>query len=503
LIGEDENRTTPDPVVYVTRMLSSSRTLSLLVVSLVATALFATTAAAATITEFPIGTPGSHKPHYIEAGPDGNLWFTDRGSGGGIARISPAGEVFAPIGGTIDETDLAFGSDGTLYWVGDSKRGKRDPSGFVTEVKAVNAAATIVSPGGAWYWGQDDSLIGPSWCVEDFPGSGIKFQSGKGRFTGFAFDPSGAVWGVAPETNRVANLNGSNGAVVELPVGSDPRRIVLGSDGNLWVTMWGASAIDQITPTGLRTRFQLPAGSKPLDITAGPDGALWFTEFAASKIGRITTAGVVTDEFATATPSAGPIGITTGPDGNLWFTESSVGKIGRLVPDPPAANGPGPTPTPGPGSAGGATDGGAGSDRTPPAFASNPSFSPARFTVSGGAKASATRHGKVASGSKLNVSLSEAANLTATVSRSLPGRRKGGRCVAPGTASKGAAKCVRLVTVGTQSWSVVAGASQVPFSGKVAGKALKPGSYSASLSARDAAGNVSEAKAASFTVVLG
>jgi hypothetical protein len=251
--------------------------------------------------------------------------------------------------------------------------------------------------------------------------------------------------------------------------------------------MWGASAIDQITPAGLRTRFPLPAGSKPFEITAGPDGALWFTEFGASKIGRITTAGVVTNEYATPTPSAGPIGITTGLDGNLWFTESSVGKIGRLVPDPPA----GPTPD------------SAGSDRTPPAFTRKPSFSPARFIVAGGAKASATRHRKAASGSKLNVSLSEAANLTATVGRSLPGRRKGRRCVAPGTASKGAAKCMRLVPVGTQSWSVVAGASQVPFSGKLRGKALKPGSYNASLIARDAAGNVSEAKAASFTVVIG
>jgi len=412
--------------------------------------------------------------------------------------------VFAPIGATKDDADLAFGPDGTLHWVGDTKRGERDPGGFVSEVKAVNAAAVIVSPGGTLYWGQDDSLIGPSWCEQDDPSSGFSCMSGKGKFTGFALDQSGALWGVAPEMNQVANLNGPNGAVVELPVASDPRRIALGPDGNLWVTMFGANAIDQITPTGLRTRFPLPVGSKPDDITVGPDGALWFTEFGASKIGRITTAGVVTDEFATPTPGAGPIGITTGPDGNLWFAESSAGKIGRLVPDAPAATGPGPgaNPAPNPGSVGDAT-GGAGSDRTPPAFAGKPSFSPARFAVSGGAKASATRHGKVASGSKLNVSLSEPANLTATVSRSLPGRRKGGRCVAPGTASKGAAKCVRLVTVGTQSWSVAAGASQVPFSGKVGGKALKPGSYSAGLSARDAAGNVSEAKAASFTVVLG
>jgi virginiamycin B lyase len=467
-------------------VLSVSRGLGLFVVSLVAMASFATAAPAATIAEFPIGTPGSHIPRFIKAGPDGNLWFTDRGSGGGIARISPAGEAFAPIGATIDATDLAFGSDGTLYWVGDSKRGRRDPSGFVTETKTVDAAATIVSPDGMLYWGEEVPLIGgPAWCEEELSDPGSSCSEGKGKFTGFAFDPSGALWGVAPSANLVLNLNGPDGALVELPAGSDPRRIALGSDGNLWVTMFAANAIDRITPAGLRTRFPLPAGSKPFDIVAGPDGALWFTEFGSSKIGRITTAGVVTNEFATPTPAAGPLGITTGLDGNLWFAESSVGKIGRLVPDPPAAPAP------------------AGGDRTPPAFTRNPSFSPARFTVAGGAKASATRDGKAAKGSKLNVSLSEAAKLTATVGRSLPGRRKGRRCVAPGKAGKGAAKCVRLVTVGTQSWSVVAGASRVPFSGKLGGKALKPGPYSASLIARDAAGNVSKAKAASFTVVIG
>jgi virginiamycin B lyase len=206
-------------------VLSVRRTLGLLLVSLVATASFAATAAAATITEFPIGTPGSHKPRFIKAGPDGNLWFTDRGSGGGIARISPAGEVFAPIGATIDATDLTFGSDGTLYWVGDSKRGKRDPSGFVTEKKVVDAAATLVSSGGAWYWGAEESLIGPSWCEESPPEPGYSCSGGNGKFTGFAFDPSGALWGVTTAANLVANLNGTDGALVELPVGSDPMRI--------------------------------------------------------------------------------------------------------------------------------------------------------------------------------------------------------------------------------------------------------------------------------------
>jgi hypothetical protein len=46
-----------------------------------------------------------------------------------------------------------------------------------------------------------------------------------------------------------------------------------------------------------------------------------------------------------------------------------------------------------------------------------------------------------------------------------------------------------------------AGVNQVAFSGRVGRLTLKPGSYQASLSARDAAGNRSKAVVVRFTVV--
>ena len=55
-------------------------------------------ASAVTITEFD-AEPGApltaHEPRYIDAGPDGNMWWTDGVVG--IARISTTGERFATI----------------------------------------------------------------------------------------------------------------------------------------------------------------------------------------------------------------------------------------------------------------------------------------------------------------------------------------------------------------------------------------------------------------------
>ncbi len=55
------------------------------------------------------------------------------------------------------------------------------------------------------------------------------------------------------------------------------------------MTMFGASAVDRITPTGQRTRFPLSPGAGPNDIALGPDGAFWITEYEADKIARMTT----------------------------------------------------------------------------------------------------------------------------------------------------------------------------------------------------------------------
>lgn len=116
--------------------------------------------------------------------------------------------------------------------------------------------------------------------------------------------------------------------------------ITAGPDGNLWFTSREENAIRRVSPKGeFNGTFVIPSlattptdinkGSWPRGITVGPDGQIWFAEMAANKIGRVTATGEFT-EFDIPTKDAMAYGVVTGPDKNLWFTESGAGKIGRL-----------------------------------------------------------------------------------------------------------------------------------------------------------------------------
>jgi streptogramin lyase len=446
----------------------------------------AESASAATFKEYPIGTFPAQAPRYIKAGPNGNVWFADGGTAGGIGQISPQGELI-PEFGPVGVVEVAFGPDGTVFWAGDKSFGQRVPSGQIQESKdrVLNYAATA-SPTGEFWFSTEDA----EWChpPKYTMGQGCSFfdDSDTGRVTGIAFDRAGGAWGAFYEDNIVRELTPPF-VRVELPAKSGPSRIALGPEGNLWATMFDADAIDRITPTGQRTRFPLSAGAGPNDIALGPDGALWATEYKANKIARMTTAGVVTGEFPIPTPNAQPIGIAAGPDGAIWFTESLAAKIGRLTIDAS-------TTTPIPGAGGGGASGAAGRDTTAPSFTKAPSLRPTHFRAGG------RSGGRVPKGSALTFTLSEAATVKATVTASRLGRKVNGNCIAPGRSNRHKPACHRTLTLGPLSYTARSGADRFAFSGRVAGRALRPGSYRLSLIAIDAAGNGSAPARLSFTI---
>jgi streptogramin lyase len=436
-----------------------------------------------TFTEYPIGSYPANAPRYIKTGPDGNLWFTDGGTEGRIGRISPHGERFTGFG-PLDPVELAFGSNGAVFWAGDKSYGERTASGFTYEStsRVLNYAAAV-SPSGEFWFSTEDS----EWCHPPVFGGGQFCKhfpdASSGRITSIAFDRSGNAWGAFYENNSVRELVEPL-VRVDLPTGSGPARIAIGPEGALWVTMSEAGAVDRITPAGERTRFSLSAGSGPNDIALGPDGAFWIAELKANKIARMTTAGVVTGEFPIPTPNTQPIGIAAGPDGAIWFTESLAAKIGRLTIDASTT-----TPVPGAG-----TGGTAGRDTTPPSFTKAPALHPARFRDRG------RIGGRVPKGSTVAFTLSEAAAVKAQVSATRPGRKVNGNCIAAGRSSKHKPACHRTLTLGALSYTARSGANRFAFSGRVAGHALKPGAYRLSVIATDAAGNGSAPAKLSFTI---
>jgi hypothetical protein len=97
--------------------------------------------------------------------------------------------------------------------------------------------------------------------------------------------------------------------------------------------------------------------------------------------------------------------------------------------------------------------------------------------------------------------LSEPARVGIGIERALAGRRKAGRCVAPGKARRGAKRCTRWRRITTLRKQAKSGPGSVRFSGKVRGRALSAGRYRALAKARDAVGNSSRSRKAGFSAV--
>ncbi|MGE0028896.1 MAG: calcium-binding protein [Thermoleophilia bacterium] len=81
-------------------------------------------------------------------------------------------------------------------------------------------------------------------------------------------------------------------------------------------------------------------------------------------------------------------------------------------------------------------------------------------------------------GALVAFAVDRAATVTFRVVRIAPGRRAGGRCVAPARARRAAPRCTRVLAVrGSVARAATAGANRLAFSGRVGGKALAPGRY--------------------------
>jgi hypothetical protein len=114
----------------------------------------------------------------------------------------------------------------------------------------------------------------------------------------------------------------------------------------------------------------------------------------------------------------------------------------------------------------------------------------------GGAIFSAKKKKKAPIGTTVTYSLSAAGTVEFSVERRLPGRKVGKRCVKPTRANKTKKKCSRFKRLkGGFTHSGQAGQNRFKFSGRIAGKGLKPGRY------RLVGKTASVSKTASFKIV--
>ena len=295
----------------------------------------AATAAIGDVTEWETPTLGS-SPLGIAAGPDGALWFAERGADriGRITTLGTSTEYPLPAGG--GPTAIALGPDGAMWFTEQTTDaiGRIAPDGTIVEFPVLTAGSMptgiALGPDGAmWFTEEAANRIGriaPEGAVTEFP-----VLTASSSPHGIALGPDGAMWFTERRESRIGRIT-LEGAITEfvLPGGRMPTGIVAGPDGALWFTAPGTNTIGRITTSGTVTELPIPkTSSNPTGIALGPDGALWFTEQSGNNVTRIASDGTMT-EYAIPTGWSGPHGIAAGPDGNLWFTESSVSAIGRL-----------------------------------------------------------------------------------------------------------------------------------------------------------------------------
>jgi streptogramin lyase len=276
------------------------------------------------VTEFQL--PGGMSPEGITAGPDGNVWFTEKGGKGAIGMITPTGTVTQYTAGLTQNsqpTAITAGPDGNLWFTetaNPGRIGRITPSGAITEYTTgltPNSQPTAITAGSD----------GNVWFTETANPGRI------GRIT-----PSGAI------TEYSAGLTSNR----------QPSGITAGPGGDLWFTEAGnPGAIGWITPQGLISQMTTPtANSQPDAITEAATGTIWFTEDGNhGQLGSLTVPAPVASTAAATAVSAtsATLAGTVNPNGfttTYHFDWGTTAAYGQRLPALDASAGAGSSPTP-------------------------------------------------------------------------------------------------------------------------------------------------------------
>ncbi len=316
--------------------------------------------ATGTITEYGIPRPQKKHPKTFPVGmtlgPDGAMWFAERGLGR-IGRITTAGQItdqFKLTGKARFPQNLTVGPDGNLWAVTGSTRtyrkeanGAPDPYGAVVTMTTAGVVTGVTklpmysdprmikvgSDGNLWFT-ETSGFIGSVTTAGAAVGQLKEFKIPHHHAAyGIVAGPDGNLWFVETDNDAIGRIT-TTGTVTIFPVAKKcgPAAIAVGPDGNLWASEFRTARLAQVSTSGTILReVQLPAGSYPKGIAVGGDGNLYVAEFGTGKIAVVSVAGVLLSEISPPTPNSGPWFVAPDSHGNIWFTESLVGKIGRLT----------------------------------------------------------------------------------------------------------------------------------------------------------------------------
>jgi RHS repeat-associated protein len=256
-------------------------------------------------------------PQDVALGPGGSLYIVD---GTQVRRVGPDGIIttiagtgsteFSGDGGPATEAGLGspfavdVAADGSLYIVEFSERVRRvGPDGIIT---------TIAGTGRAGFSGDG----GPASAAQLSKPSGIDAAPDGSLYIADAFNnrirrvgPDGIITTVAGSGGF--GLGGDGGLAANAALG-DPRDVVLGPDGSLYIAQACNHVIRRVGPDGIITTVAgdgiIPRGTctnefagegapptqaklnSPYDLAFGPDGDLYIADSLNHRVRRITSA---------------------------------------------------------------------------------------------------------------------------------------------------------------------------------------------------------------------
>ena len=281
-------------------------------------------------------------PNGIATGSDGNIWFTNGANAAAapntspvvsVARMTPSGTltIFADPA-LSDPGPIVAGPDGNLWFV---DRG-HDQLDSITTAGVITEPATLDGTPTALAVGPDDALwvtLAGSDVIDRVSTTGTVTPFTDPQIDGptsITAGPDGALWFTNQSSDSIGRIT-TAGVVTHFsgtPI-VGPTAITTGPDGALWFTQSGS--VGRITTAGVVSTFASPAVSGG-GIATGSDGNLWFTSPAVGPSGtpvaRVTPAGVVT---AYGSGSWGAQAIAAGPAGTMWFPNPADNSVSSVT----------------------------------------------------------------------------------------------------------------------------------------------------------------------------
>lgn len=424
----------------------------------------------------------SGKPGYIAQGPDGNIWAVVSGSAqnNDVARISPAGVVEEfDVPALAGAVGIAAGPDGNLWVTRSAKVARFTPANPAGATEF--AVADLVTP--------RDITAGPDGNL--WAASGDKLlrippanPAGYTPFTIAGLDARGLaadgerLW-IASFGNGTIYSATTAGAATPHAVGGGPQEVGAGLGGQIAYSNPGGvqQTVGRLTNGGSPLTTPTP-GADPFGVAFGADQAYWFAQFASGDLGRLSAGG----EYSRLTglsAGSGPRHITAGQGNTLWVSLETAGKVARVTGVEPA----GPQPI---------------SGRVP--RIAGLKVAPKRFRVA--KRRTPIVSAKLRRGTRIRFRLNDVATVRMRIERRLPGRRVGGRCVAPTPKLRSRRRCTRFVRQGVLVRRDLAAATQrIAFSGRIGRRALKPGRYRLTAVAIADGGDRSKPRHVSFSIL--